>query len=471
MNLPTNLPNLTLRGTWKGPRPENVLFGAKVNPYEPDPYEANPDKKKAEQILNFVEPKPSSLLQRALLTLNRYIALPFVSRVEVSVPVAEIKKLKALPKNAGLIMVAPHPDSADGQVMSHVFNLVGKVPTGFLMASEALQSKSWLVKQMYNRMGAIPVVRGKSNPEAMNYLTQRIANGGWGQIFPEGAIYHSRKVMPMEYGAYKMGVEAAIMVQEEAEKNGTPADKLRPILLAPYSHVYFHSKPAQMQKNMNKALKEIEALPEIYGKAQDGPLIDRMKAVADRILESRVERYNIQEEAHQGDWKTMDIYDKAEKVQNILLEQVEKKYSGGVQEGYARRRAMKVRMSAYEVLKNPDISEALKKETKEDIKKTLDIVALVAFERDYKTSFSDLETWAEFLRRFRDAVSMSYKPFGDRKAVVKMLPPIDMHPIAREYRKLATENEKKEYLFKLTEELRGNLQQGIVQICQETKHI
>src|SRR5439155_27320898 len=151
-------------------------------------------------------------------------------------------------------------------------------------------------------LGAIPVRRGKPNPEAIEYLTQRIARGGWGGIFPEGAIYISRRVMPMEYGAVRIAVEAALKVQSAARLGGQPSP--RPIFMTPYAHVYFHTDREEMLRRMSEALREIEARPEIFGQGREGDLAGRLRNVARRILDSKARRYRI---ATDG-WEALDLF-------------------------------------------------------------------------------------------------------------------------------------------------------------------
>jgi 1-acyl-sn-glycerol-3-phosphate acyltransferase len=431
--------------------------------YDGDPYDPAPERTKAEQILTFVEPRPVPWLQAILLRLNRLAALPWVSRVEVVLAPDDRARLVAIPQEAGLVMVAPHPDTIDGSVMLHLFDLAGRVPAGFLIASDTLQQKPRLVKRLFRYLGAIPVVRGRSNAEAIGYLAERIAAGGWGQLFPEGAIYYSRQVMPMEYGAYRIAVDAALRVQARARGRDSDGRAWRPILLAPAAHVYFHTDPREMARNMERALRGIEARPEVFGRPQPGPLVDRLKAVAERILAAKAARHGVR----LGDGPESDIFARGERLQRALLDQLEAKYEGGVQEGYARRRAMKVRMSIYERLKDPGLPATVKAALKEDIQRTLDVVALAPFDREYLSRFNDLEAWGEFLRRFRDAVGLPSRHFGRRRAVVRMLPPQDVHPIATRYAAIPTEDGRRAYLFELTEALRRDLQAAVDGICRE----
>ncbi len=434
-------------------------FASPFGRYEPDPYDPDPEKAAADLILTFKAPKPKPWLQRFLLAVNRTVFLPAFKHVEVVLPPSEVDRLRAIPGHAGNMLVAPHPDSLDGPIMFHLYHVAGKVPAGFFVASDALQKSTGLYRALLSLLGAVPVRRGKPNPEAIEYLTRRIAEGGWGGIFPEGAIYISRRVMPMEYGAVRIAIEAALKVQAAARSSGPQA--LRPIFITPYAHVYFHTDRQEMLRNMSQALHEIEALPDVFGQGRQGDLGGRLRDVAQRILESKARRYQI---ATDG-WEALDLFERGERLQGRLLEQLEQKYRGGIGTGYARRRAMKVRMKIYERL--AESSPAPKAELREDMQKTLDVVALISFDRAYVSTYGDMEMWGEFLRRFRDSVGMAEGPFGRRRAVVRVLKSKEVHEPAKAYEALPDEESRRAFLFRLTEDLRNEIQAAVDEICRE----
>jgi 1-acyl-sn-glycerol-3-phosphate acyltransferase len=431
-------------------------FPNPVTLYEADPYDQNPEKTAADLILTFRPPEPKAWLQRLALAVNRFLVLRAVKHVDVQVPRSEVEKLRAIPRDAGNLLVAPHPDELDGQIMFDLYSVAGKVPAGFFMASDALQKRSRPYRTLLSFLGAVPIRRGKPNPEAIEYLTQRIAEGGWGGIFPEGAIYISRQVMPMEYGAVRIAIEAALKAQAIA----VGGSATRPVFITPYAHVYFHTDRAEMHRRMDKALREIEARPDMFGQPGQGDLANRLRAAGERILESKARRYHIAQDG----WEALDLFERGERLQTELLEQLERKYSSGIQTGYPRRRAMKVRMKIYERL--AESSPAQKAELKEDIQKTLDVVVLISFDRSYISRYHDMEMWGEFVRRFRDSVGMPEEPFGPRRAVVRVLERWDAHDAAREYVRLPTEESRRELLFQLTDRLRAQIQEGVDGICR-----
>jgi 1-acyl-sn-glycerol-3-phosphate acyltransferase len=472
-----------------GAEPEAEGDSKTDKPYQKNPYAPNPNAETDKAVYTFKAPEPNTLMQRVLLSINRRIMLPWVRKIKLELPPKELAKLRAIPKEAGNIFVGPHPDNEDGGLMFDLYRQAGKVPAGFFIGSEVLVRQSHFVQKLMDAAGGIPVARGKSNPEATAYLTDKIAKGGWGGIFPEGTVYISRQVMPMEYGAIKIGMEAALKAEEEYEKrleivrleaelkakkaaldiqteNGSAAENapptLRPIFVTPFAHVYYHTNMSKMIQNMDKALADIEKKPEIFGKKQPGTIKDRMKNVALQILSERARRYGI----NRHEFEDADIFISAHKLEKRLLEDLEMKYKGSVQTGFSRRRAIKIKMIVLTELNQKPITDDRKKELKLDLQKTQDVAALTSFDREYMNQYDDVEMWGEFLRRLRDMVGLNFNPFGRRRAVMHMLPSIDMHQEAANYKKLETDDDKQHYLFDLTEKVRQQIQAEVNKITR-----
>src|SRR5262245_19160530 len=99
-------------------RHASARFGAKQyeNPYQ--------DKNKAQQaakdILAFEAPNPVEAVQQTVLFLNRVISLPRF-KVTPVISKADIALLRGIPKEAGNMLVGPHPDSPDGNLMTNMF--------------------------------------------------------------------------------------------------------------------------------------------------------------------------------------------------------------------------------------------------------------------------------------------------------------------------------------------------------------
>ncbi|MCP4304328.1 MAG: 1-acyl-sn-glycerol-3-phosphate acyltransferase, partial [bacterium] len=204
--------------------------------------------------------------------------------------------MKAIPPGAGNILVGPHPGPLDPQLMFYLLGATHRGPAVFLMAAEVYFGGTALRRLALNRLGVIPVARGRKNPEAVRIMSELIASGWWGGIFPEGEVYFSRQVMPMEDGAIRIAVEAALEIQQETEEGGQGGSQLRPVFLTPFAHVYFFKHPKHALSRADKALRELESHPMIAIKSPRGDLPTRLRRAADRLLGNKADAYGIPRE-------------------------------------------------------------------------------------------------------------------------------------------------------------------------------
>ena len=107
-------------------------------------------------------------------------------------------------------------------------------------------------------LGAIPVARGRSNPQAIEYVIRALCEGRWAGIYPEGEMYYSREVMPMEHGAVRIAISAALRIQEQARERGIARNRWRPVLITPFAHAYFFSNPSKSLQRIEAKLAELK---------------------------------------------------------------------------------------------------------------------------------------------------------------------------------------------------------------------
>lgn len=132
---------------------------------------------------------------------------------------------------------------------------------------------------------------------------------------------------------------------------------------------------------------------------------------------------------------------------------------------------MKVRRICLERLEDNSISDRTSKIIEEDIIKVREVILMTPFSQTYRKKYGDLEMWVEYIRRIRTALSMPKKNFGPEDVIFKIMEPIDVHPIAREYQELSGSDEKRKFLVRKTEELRKIIQTGVDEICQQRSTI
>ncbi len=421
----------------------------------------------ARDILTFREPHPIPLLQRVGFVLNRVFNLaldvPGLGRLTPIIAPEELRKLRSIPRDAGNLLAGPHPGSHDAFLMYNLCSRARRTSASFLMAAEPWAKRSRLARAFIGWLGGIPVARGRRNPEAVEYVTRALCEGKWVGIYPEGEMYYAREVMPMEHGAVRIALSAAGRVQGRAGEGGIPASRWRPVLITPFAHVYFFSNQRKSRKRIVAALAEVERRPELFGAEQAGDFRDRLRALAEKVMEHKGERYGVPHEQ----WTGGDSFARARNLQEIVLSDLERRYLGRVQAGYPRRRALKVRMRLFSLLGRGRLSESVIEGIRTDIEKTRDIVMIAPFSRTYLEKYGDLEMWGEYLRRIRNVLRMGETNLGPQTVVFKILPSLDAHELAARYRALDSVAERQAFLEETTQALRSAIQDGVDAICRE----
>lgn len=429
-----------------------------------DAYESGdqPETRYVQDVLRFRAPKPGRLIQFVAAGLNWvfYLRLGGLEHGPARPVLSQqdYRKLTEIPTGAGNILVGPHPGPLDPHVMFYLHAKANRAPPLFLVAEELYYGGTFLRRAVLRRLGAIPVARGRSNPEAIRLMIHHVSQGGWAGIFPEGDDYLSREVMPMEYGAVRIATESALAAQQDALRR---SERPRPIFITPFAHAYFFSDRPRTMRRVDIALRELESRPEVFGAPRKGGLHERLRHVAYRLLEYKAEEYGIPT----LEWQDSDPFERALKLRLAVLERLEKRYLAGVQEGFTRRRALKVRMAIYERLAARKSPNSDTQALWSDFYKTKEIVLSLPFTRAYLNKYDDLELLVEYVRRFWRVLRMSPKSLGPQDIVINLLPPIDMHAIAQRYRSLASSEEQLEYLFQVTEDIRQKIQVGVDKIC------
>jgi len=428
-------------------------------------YEPAAEKERATERLAYQPPAPSRLVQWLGFGINRVYNLALgrrrLGRMTPVFSSADLALLRAIPRDAGNVLVGPHPGAHDPFLMYELYRRARRPAGVFLVAAEAFYRESTLARALLRRLGVIPVARGRPNPEAIEYVVARLCEGQWAGIFPEGDVYYSRDVMPMEYGALRIAVEAALRVSR-AERDSGANHGVRPILITPFAHVYFFTNRELTARKVEQAVGELERRQDVFGRTRSGSLVDRLSAIADRLIEHKARQYGAPGEA----WAAPDRFARARRLQHWVLEDLERRYLGVAQAGYERRRAIHVRMKIYERMSESGDDEAQRAVFQEDIQKTRDVILAAPFSPRYQLQHPDLETWAEHLRRFRVSVGLPDCDLGPQKAVFKILPSLDVRSIADAYRDISGERNRMEFLFGETETLRKLIQSGIDAICR-----
>ena len=372
-------------------------------------------------------------------------------------------KLKEIPTGAGNILVGPHPGNQDAQLLFHLISQSRKGPVLFLMAAETYYGGTLLRRWLLKNLGVIPINRGKSSAEVIENMADYICKGWWGGLYPEGDVFFSRDVMPMEIGFLRIAIRSALKIQKEDRSKIKSIGHPRPVFITPFAHVYFLRNADLSLKRVIESVGELEQRFDIKIEKSDQHFTDRLIEVMDKVLGEKAEEYGIV--AH--DWKHPDRFERIRLLQVAVLEDLERKYIGSKQVGFERRRAMKIRAKCIDSLENISLSQIDRNEIERDIKKIREIILMTPFNQNYKDKYGDLEMWVEYMRRIRTALAIPKKDFGPEDVVFKILEPVDVHPMAEEYQSISTNEGKKDFLIRKTEEFRKIIQSGVDDICNK----
>ena len=413
-------------------------------------------------MLAFVAPRPWGWLQRLAFLVNRFVVLGLgvgaPGRVQPVLSQQSVARLRAIPATAGNVLVGPHSGTHDPHLMYELCRVARRLPAGFFMAAEYYQARSALGRAFLRHLGAIPVARGRHNPRAVRHMVERLAAGSWCGLFPEGESYHSREVMPLEYGAVRTAIEAALAVRDP---------RRTPVLLTPFALVYFYRHPARTLRRLEAVLARVESHPEVFGEPRQGELTQRILLATDALTRHKARRYGVAD----GEWNAAGRFERVARLQRVVTEALERRYRGGVQAGFVRRRAMKIRMRIYEQLRELPADAPQRKQLEEDLLKTRDIVIVAPFSPQCLEKYGDLEMWVEYVRRMHVALGLPQPDLGPQRAVIDVLAPVDVHPLAAHYRNAADDDGRVAILIEETEKLREALQRGVDAIVERHPRI
>lgn len=414
----------------------------------PDDENINPH-----EILKYRAPKPLRFLQDVMFLVNRHILM---RGLDLKLSPEDIQTLQSVPQEAGNIFIVPHPDMNDGFILVRLMELARRYPSGMLMASEEMAKRKWMIPA-FQYAGVLPVRRGKPNTEALEHLTEKISEGGCIALAPEGMVYLTREVMPMEQGFLRIAIDAALKSQQRG--------KNRPVFVTPTAIAYRYKNPKQAQAAMMKSLAELENHPQLFKTPQSGDFADRLTRVGHLVVGHKIVSYGVSPSVfaflatHPDPLGKEALFQKAQILKTYLLEDLEKRYLGQVQTGFEKRRTLKIRMRVYNQLQhNPQQKAALIK----DLAQINDINYLIPLHQHPADPYEDLETQSRFLRRYRQQMGMSSPPYGHRIVTTKVLPPRDVRPLAQQFDALKTPAAKNHFLSQQTELIRQEMQQAVM---------
>jgi hypothetical protein len=427
-------------------------------------------------------PKPKRFFQKAVFELNRFI---FFSRWFSWAPwhrgtfrfadADSLKRLRALPGNAGVILAGAHPDMSDAHMLAEIHRQADRFPALIPFSNETWSgyvqyipaSLLFLLKPIFSALGLAPVDRGNRNQHLKEHGLRMLGEGRWLSIFPEGGVHLGPRVFPMQKGAVEMALKAAALQAAQ------PPETSRPILLQPFAHVWVYEDSRQTGQAMRKTVAQLERqlAAENVEKSFSGGFVNESSDLHTRIFELGIRLLERTRKAHAltppDGWERMNFWEQAQWLRETGLSVLEKRYglsNGPDRPGHrplTHNRLMKVRTKIWEQRAglSGQVVPMHQSAWTRDLKRADDLSVLNAFVKDDLRLYGDgkrldMDMLAVCLRRLCGLAGWKAEPaLGRRRVVVQPLKPVDMRQYADQAARLTISAEKEGFAIKLTKEL------------------
>ena len=341
----------------------------------------------------------------------------------LDVRASDLALVRSLPP--GCLIAPNHAHYADPQVTFELARRTGRRVT-FMATREAFDVCRGWWGWCLQHLGAFSVNRGGENAQARRFARDVLIAGLYDLVmFPEGEIYLLNDlVMPLKPGVARLALEAAIELRQQ--------DRPRPILIVPVAIKYRFT--GDITPSLEANLAGLEA--RVLGEARTGPLYPRIVRLGTELLD-RAER------AHEvTPVPGVGLFERVRGLRRAILERLEQMHFGRVQEGFDfdRARKLMIRIQGLLLAKEGQRGYYGPPAAPPEDPLTADLEAAqlcarsVAFHQDYLLQNPTPERMAETLTKLeREVLGRQIRaPLGNRRAVIRIAPPIDVHEYLRD---------------------------------------
>ena len=333
---------------------------------------------------------------------------------------ADLTLLRDLPP--GCLIAPNHAHYSDPQVIFELARRAGRRLV-YMTTREAFDSWGGSAGWFLQHLGAFSVNRGGTNEEARQFARAILVSGVYDlAMFPEGEIYLLNDlIMPLKPGAARLALEATI----ELRRQGRP----RPVLIVPLAIKYRYA--GDISATLEERTARLES--QMLGGRRAGPLYPRIVALGTELLSRAEQRYGVTPDPG------ADLFQRVHRLRQILLEGLERKHLGRVQDGFDfdRARKLMIRIQGQLLGKRgaPGYYDAPTAPADDPMTADLEAANLcarsVAFHDDYLAEHPTPERMAETLAKLeREVLGKQIRsPLAKRRAIVRIAQPLDI----REY--------------------------------------
>lgn len=370
---------------------------------------------------DFKPAKPWGWLISLAALLNRVL----ISRhTQLKVRPTDLALLRGLPP--GCLIAPNHAHHADPQV---TFELARRASRRviFMATREAFDVCRGWWGWCLQHLGVFSVNRGAPNAEALNFARAILAASTHDLLmFPEGEVYLLNDVvMPLKPGVARLALEAAT----ELERQRRP----RPLFIVPVTIKYYFLGDIGPALEAKTAQLETQVL----GGPQTGPLYPRILALGTELLLRAEDKYEVKPDPG------LELYERVHRLRHTLLERLERKYLGQVQDAFDfdRARKLMIRIQGHLLWERGAAGYYGPRNVPPDDPLSVDLEAAslcarsVAFRDDYLAEHPTQERMAETLTKLeREVLGRPIRSsLGKRRAVIRIAPPLDVREYVPQY--------------------------------------
>lgn len=364
---------------------------------------------------DFKPAKPLGWLIAFAGLLNR---LRLYRHITLDVDPSDLALLRDLPP--GCLIAPNHAHSiADPEV---TFELARRAGRRILYMATREAFDSWLGCRgwLFQHLGVFSVNRGGDNEDALRFARGVIADGDYDLLmFPEGNVYLLNDlIMPLKPGVARLALEA----YNELVDQGRP----RQIYIVPVAIKYKYTRDITPTLEATASRLEVRVL----GQPQVGSLYPRIVALGTELLARSERKYGVTP-VH-GE----ELFERTRRLRQRLLEDLERKHLGQVQDGFDFDRARKLIIRLQGLLLEAPRGDGYygppavppDDPLKADLEAAFLCARSVAFHDDYLLQNLTPERMAETLIKLEREVLGREVPttYGKRRAIIRIPPPLDV---------------------------------------------
>lgn len=372
-----------------------------------------------------------------------FIGIDLAINNHVHISDSDVRKLREIPPNTGMILTPNHADETDPRVCWDLARRCGKNFL-FMCNREAFDEWNGVAGWGLQRLGVFSVERGGHDAPAKRYSVEVVAKGkDVLVIFPEGEIFYlNDSVQPFHSGAVDIGINAIL----EKRKTEPTFDAY----IIPLAIKYRYREAVEKILEHRVHALEMKLSRDMHGYS----LRKRLSMVFAEVLQREELKHNLQIQ----DDKYTELNERVKKVRRDILSEVERKYAGvAASQSRTIDRAWQLSAHVRELMstsRDPERRAVLQ----EDLSNLKEVAQMASWQPEYWQSDPSTDRLAEVLLKMEREILHIQRPkqLARRHVYLKVGEPIKLSEYIVRY-----QTDAQELRHSLANQLRGVIQKLI----------